>query len=309
MAYRLPPLNALRAFEAAARELSFTKAAVELNVTPAAVGYQVRRLEDHLGMKLFHRLNRALVLTDAGRAFLPVVHEAFELLSKGSMELSAHEPERVLSVSVAQSLGAKWLVPRLDRFRARHPKLELRIDSTDELADFARDDVDVAVRYARRVDPDLYSVLVLVDQVFPVCSPALAAGAHPLRDPADLRHHKLLNQWQNDVTWSDWLRAAEAAGVDASHGPVFSHISLAVDAAIAGQGVALGRSPLVADDLESGRLVRPFDTALVSDLAYFVVCRPERANESKIRAIRAFRDWVLLEARGSEAVAILHARG
>lgn len=306
MAYRLPPLNTLRAFEAAARELSFTRAALELNVTPAAIGYQVRRLEQHLGMELFRRLNRALVLTDAGKAFVPVVREAFETLSSGTAALTSHKPERTLTVSVAQSLGARWLVPRLDQFHARHPKLEIRMDATDELTDFARDQVDVAVRYARRVDPHLHSVVVFTEQAFPVCAPGLAEGRIPLRAPADLRHHVLLHDRMPDVTWPVWLRAANSDGIDGSQGPVFSHTGLAIDAARAGQGVALGRSPLVVDDLASGQLVRPFELALVSAFTYFVVCLPEQAEEPKIRA---FREWLLLEARATEAATLPRRHG
>jgi LysR family glycine cleavage system transcriptional activator len=306
MAYRLPPLNTLRAFEAAARELSFTKAALELNVTPAAVGYQVRRLEQHLGMALFRRLNRALALTDAGQAFLPVVREAFETLSNGTAVLTSHKPERTLAVSVAQSLGAKWLVPRLDHFHARHPNLEIRVDATDELADFARGQVDVAVRYARRVDPHLHSAVVFTEQAFPVCASGLAESRPPLRTPEDLRHHVLLHDRMPDVTWPVWLRASGADGVDGAQGPLFSHTGLAIDAARAGQGVALGRSPLVVDDLASGQLVRPFELALVSAFTYFVICLPERAEEPKIRA---FREWLLLEGRAIEAATLPRQQG
>lgn len=305
MTYRLPPLNALKAFEAAARELSFKEAAAELNLTPAAVGYQVRRLEKELGVKLFHRLNRALVLTDAGKAYLPVVREAFNVLSKGTAALSARKSDRRVVVRISWSLSSKWLVPRLDDFHKHHSHLTVRVDSTDELADFSRDDVDVALQYSKRVEHRLHSVLLFAEQVFPVCSPALAAGDHPLGTPSELRHHTLLHDTMTDVTWSDWLRAADTVDVEVSAGPVFSHSALTVDAALAGEGIALGRSPLVADDLDSGRLVRPFETALVSNWGYYVICLPDRAAEPKIRA---FRDWVLHEARVSEAVTLLRAQ-
>ena len=304
MTHKLPPLNALKAFEAAARELSFKDAAVELNLTPAAVGYQVRRLEQELGAKLFHRLNRALVLTDAGKAYLPVVQEAFDGLAKGTAALTARESDRLVMVRTTWSLSSKWLVARLENFHKRHPHLMVRVDSTDELADFARDDVDVALQYCKPVERRLHSVLLFAEQVSPVCSPALMEGGRPLRVASDLRHHTLLHDAMTDVTWSDWLRAADAADVDASAGPVVSHSALTVDAALAGEGIALGRSPLVADDLATGRLVRPFETALVSSWGYYVICLPDRAAEPKIRA---FRDWVLHEAKASEAMTLLPA--
>lgn len=305
MVHKLPPLNALGAFEAAARELSFKEAAVELNLTPAAVGYQVRRLEKDLGIKLFHRLNRALVLTDAGKAYLPVVQDAFNVLSKGTAALSTGKSDRLVVVRTSWSLGSKWLVARLEDFHKHHSHLMVRVDSTDEPADFARDEVDVALQYSKRVERSLHSVLLFAEQVFPVCSPGLMEGDRPLRVASDLRHHTLLHDAMTDVTWPDWLRATDATDVEASAGSVFSHSALTIDAALGGEGVALGRSPLVADDLAAGRLVRPFETALVSNWGYYVICLPDRAAEPKIRA---FRDWVLHEAKASEAVTLLLAR-
>ena len=299
MAHKLPPLNALRAFEAAARKLSFKEAAVELSLTSAAVGYQVRRLEDDLGTRLFHRLNRALVLTDAGKAYLPVVQEAFDVLCKGTATLSGGKSDRLVVVRAPWSLSSRWLVARLEDFHKNHSHLVVRVDSTDQRADLARDEVDVALQYCKRVERRLHSVLLFVEQVFPVCSPALMEGGRPLRVAPDLCHHALLHDTMTDVTWPDWLRAADAGDIEATAGRVFSHSALAIDAALAGDGVALGRSPLVADDLAAGRLVRPFETALVSQWGYYVICLPERAAEPKIRA---FRDWVLHEAKASEAI-------
>jgi LysR family glycine cleavage system transcriptional activator len=305
MTRKLPPLNALRAFEVAARKLSFKKAGGELNLTPAAVGYQVRRLEQELGAKLFHRLNRALLLTDAGKAYLPVVQEAFDVLSKGTAALSMRKPNRLVVVRTTWSLSSKWLVARLEEFHKQHSHLMVRVESSDEAAGFAGDGIDVALQYIKRVEPRLHSVLLFAEQAFPVCSPTLMEGERPLRLASDLRYHTLLHDMMTDVTWSDWLRAANAADVDASAGSVLSHSALTIDAALAGEGVALGRSPLVAEDLASGRLVRPFETALVSNWGYYVTCLPERADEPKIKA---FRDWVLHEARTSEAVTRLRAQ-
>lgn len=304
MSHELPPLNALRAFEVAARKLSFKEAAIELNLTAAAVGYQVRRLEGVLGTQLFHRLNRAMVLTDAGKMYLPVVQEAFDALSRGTKALSARKSDRLVVVRIPWSLSTKWLVARLEGLRKHHPHLEVKVISTDELVDFSRDEVDIAVQYSKRIERRLHSVLLFGEQVFPVCSPALARGDRPLREASDLAQHTLLHDTMTDVTWPDWLRAADAADVESATGRMFSHSALAIDAALAGDGIALGRSPLVADDLAAGRLVRPFETALVSSWGYYVTCLPERAVESKIGAAR---DWLLNEAKASEAVTLPRA--
>ncbi len=304
MACKLPPLYALRAFEAAARKLSFKDAAVELNLTPAAVGYQVRRLEKDLGTRLFHRLNRALVLTDAGKAYLPVVQEAFDVLSKGTARLGARKSDRLVVVRIPWSLSSKWLVARLEGLHRHHPHLMVRVNSSDESVDFARDEVDIAVQYSKRIECRLHSVLLFAEQVFPVCSPAMMKGNRPLGEPSDLVHHTLLHDTMTDVTWPDWLRAADAVGVESTNGRVFSHCALTIDAALAGDGIALGRSPLVANDLAAGRLVRPFETALVSNWGYYVTCLPERAAEPNISA---FRGWLLHEAKASEAVTLLLA--
>jgi LysR family glycine cleavage system transcriptional activator len=305
MSQVLPPLNALRAFEAAARLLSFKEAAIELSLTPAAIGYQVRRLEEALGTKLFHRLNRALVLSDAGTAYLPVVQNAFEVLSTGAATLRARESDCLVVVRVTWSLGSKWLVGRLEDFHRYHPHLTVKVESSDERADFAGDGVDIALHYGKRVERCFNSVLLFAEQVFPVCSPVLREGDRPLRVASDLCHHTLLHDTMTDLTWSDWLRAAAVVDFDTSAGPVISHSALTVDAAVAGEGVALGRSPLVADDLAAGRLVRPFETTLVSNWGYYVICLPDRAAEPKIRA---FRDWVLHEAGASEAATFLPAQ-
>lgn len=302
MADRLPPLNALRAFEAAARELSFTKAGAELNLTAAAVGYQVRRLEMALGVELFYRLNRALALTDKGKSYVPVVQEAFSVLRKGTSDLSRRKSTDLLVVRTPWSFSSKWLVPRLDAFHKAHPHLTIKVDSTDEIVDFARDDVDVALQYSQKVERQLHSVLLFAEQVFPVCNPALAAGDRPLTEASQLIGHTLLHDAMTDVTWSDWLRATDAAAIDASTGTMFSHSALSIDAALAGDGIALGRSPLVANDLESGRLVRPFETALAGSWGYYMVCLPNREKEPKIKA---FSDWVVKEARASEAATLM----
>ncbi len=292
MARRLPPLNALRAFEAAARHLSFTRAADELNVTQAAISHQVKGLEERLGIALFRRLNRALLLTDAGQAYLPAIHDAFDRIAEATARLTAHDRAGVLTVSVLPSFAAKWLVPRLGRFRDAHPDIDVHIAPSDRLTDFAREDVDLAIRYGKGEWPGLRADRMLTEEIFPVCSPRLLEGPHRLRTPADLRRHTLLHDDMR-IDWRLWLLAAGVDGVDASRGPSFTDSSMVIQAAVGGQGVALGRSALAAADLAAERLVKPFDISLPAAMAYYVVCPVATAGHPKIAA---FREWVIAEA-------------
>ncbi len=300
MARPLPPLNALRAFESAGRHLSFTKAAAELNVTPAAIGHQVKALEELLEVPLFRRLTRALRLTDAGQAALPTLSQGFGKLAQGVEQMRAHCESGMLTISVSPSFGAMWLVPRLEHFRIRHPDIEIRIDGTDRLVDLARDDADVAVRYG----PGGYNG-VRLDWLFnqvntPVCSPALLSGEHPLGQPDDLRHHTLLHvEWKDaEASWRMWLLAAGLHDIDPTRGPRFTMETMAVQAALDGHGVALIGDILVADDLAAGRLVRPFDPSLSTPLSfsYYLLSAKDGAEQPKVEA---FRDWLLEETRVS----------
>jgi len=303
MARNLLPLNSLRAFEAAARHLSFTKAAEELHVTPAAVSHQIKALEEQLGVPLFRRLTRALRLTEAGQAALPALRDGFDKLADGVDLLRAHEESGVVTVSLEPSFAAKWLVPRLDRLRAAHPDLEVRLDATDRLADFQRDNVDLAIRYGSGDYPGHEVEQLLSEEIFPVCSPKLRDGPTPLVQPPDLRHHTLIHlDWdREDVgapTWRMWLLAAGIHDIDFTRGPVFSMKSLALQAAIEGQGVALASSVLVADDLVAGRLVVPFDVSVCDplDFAYYIVVPKRTACLPKVAA---FRSWLRDEIRMS----------
>jgi LysR family glycine cleavage system transcriptional activator len=294
----LPPLNALRAFEAAGRHLSFTKAAAELHVTPAAISQQLKTLEDYLGVQLFRRLNKALLLTDAGQACLPGLQEGFDRLAEAVKALRARDARRALTVSVAPSFGAKWLVPRLDRFRDAHPGVDVRIDASHRLVDFVREDVDLGIRYGLGDYPGLRVDRLLTDEVFPVCSLRLLAGPHPLRVPDDLRWHTLLHVdlATGDACcpdWRMWLLAAGVGDIDPTRGPQFSLSSMAEQAAIEGHGVALGSRVLVADDLAAGRLIKPFDLSFPVSFAYYVVCPETTADQPRIAA---FREWVMAEA-------------
>ena len=296
----LPPLNALRAFEAAARHMSFTRAADELAVTPAAVSQQVRLLEDFLGQPLFRRRNRSLLLTDAAQSCLPYIREGFERFAEGIDRLRSAETGGVLAVSVAPSFASKWLVPRVDGFRQLHPEIDVWVSAAMELVDFARDSVDVAIRYGTGRYPGLRVERLLAECVFPVCSPLLSAGAHPLTTPDDLRHHTLLHDDSSldDAScpnWAMWLKAAGVGGMDGTRGLHFNQSSLAIEAAVSGRGVVLAKSALAADDLAAGRLVKPFEMSVPVDFAYYLVAPESKASLPKVAA---FRDWIMAAAKG-----------
>ena len=300
---RLPPLNALRAFEAVARRLSMTKAAEELNVTPAAVSRQVKTLEDYLGVDLFRRANKALFLTDAGQACVPALTRGFDLLAAAIRDLGVFDARRPLTVSVTPSFGAQWLVPRLDRFRGLHPTFDVRIDASTRLVDFRHDDVDLAVRYGPGGRPGLHAVRLMSEEIFPMCSPKLVEAAGPLDSPERLRGHTLLHvdNAQLDEAWPDWetwLITAGVAGVDARRGPRFTQPSMALQAARDGLGIALCGSVLAADDLRAGRLVQPFDLSFPVNFAYHVICPESTADRPRVVA---FREWLLREARSGQA--------
>ena len=294
----LPPLNALRAFEAAGRHLSITKAAAELNVTPAAVSHQVKALEDFLGLALFRRLNRQLLLTDAGQLCLPGLRDGFARLAEAMASLEGRHHGDVLSVSLAPSFAGKWLVPRLERFTRAHPSLDVRISPSMALSDFRGDQIDIAVRFGFGKYPGLVVDRLFEESVVPLCSPALMTGAHPLRVPEDLRHHTLLHDdsisFDSTTTdWRMWLKAAGVTEVDESRGAHFSYADHALQAAINGAGVVLGRHALAADDIAAGTLVMPFELCLPLTPAYYVVLPQAHLQRAPVAA---FRDWLLAEA-------------
>jgi LysR family glycine cleavage system transcriptional activator len=293
---RLPPLNALRAFVAAARHLSFSRAAEELFVTPAAVSQQVKLLEDHLGHVLFRRTNRALLLTDEGQALLPGLAEAFALMHHALASLETLDDTGVLTVSMAPSFAAKWLVPRLESFQSLHPDIDVRVTASMNLVAFADDGVDCAIRYGLGQYPGLVVDKLLDESVVPVCSPALRGTGAPtalLRDVA-LLHDDSPEQDASCPTWRMWLKAAGIDGVDAGRGLHFNQASLVLEAAIAGRGAALAKVQLAGDDLRTGRLVRLFDISQPVAFGYYFVCPPAKAAQRKVAL---FRDWILRETR------------
>jgi LysR family transcriptional regulator, glycine cleavage system transcriptional activator len=290
MARRLPPLNGLKAFEAAARSESFTRAAKELNVTQGAVSHQVNALEDTLGLKLFRRERQRLILTEAGRDYSTVIRLALDQIAVGTERLLQRQKSGVLTVSTSPDFAAKWLVNRLSRFAEKCPDVDLRVSATTHYVDFARDDVDIAIRHGDGNWPGLDVQRLYSERLFPVCSPKLVAGRNRITKAADLLKFPLLRL--EDA--KNWTRLLEAAGVKATvpPGPVLNRASMLIDAAIDGQGIALARTALAAWDMINGRLVRPVDVSLRMANTYWIVC-PK--SVSTLPKIAAFRNWIFAE--------------
>jgi LysR family glycine cleavage system transcriptional activator len=292
MAARLPSLNGLRAFEAAARHLSFTNAAAELNVTQTAISHQIRRLEEELGIRLFIRQNRALALTPEARDYLPGIRAAFNDLRLATDRVLRKDNDHVLTVSTLASLAAKWLLPRLTAFQEAHPGIDVRITTSTALVDFRGGDVDAAIRYGRGQWPGLRADWLMADQLFPVCSPALLTGDRPLRTPEDLANYTLLHTSSiYDDDWRLWLTAAGLpANISKQPGLTFDLILVTVQAALDGIGVAMGRTSYVEADIAKGRLVVPFKITLPADAGFYLVSPEARADSPKLRA---FRQWLV----------------
>jgi LysR family glycine cleavage system transcriptional activator len=291
------PLNALRAFEAAARHLSLSLAANELNVTPAAISHQVRLLEDHIGLPVFERNGRGLALTDAGAAGLPDLREAFAHLSAAMDAIGSLGETGTLSVSVAPSFAAKWLLPRLESFEREHPQIDVHVSVSMQLADFTRDRIDVAIRYGGGGYPEVFFEKLLAETVIPVCSPELLRG-RVLRSARDLLSLTLLHDDSPDndpscPNWDMWLRAAGVDDVEVDRGPRFNQASLVIESAVLGRGVALAKSTLAAADIEAGRLVRPIEAERPVDFAYYFVAPRPKLNLPKVIY---FRDWLRRQA-------------
>jgi LysR family glycine cleavage system transcriptional activator len=307
MSRQLPGLRAFRTFEAAARHRSFTRAADELGVTPAAVSYLVRELEAQLKVKLFQRTSRVVRLTDAGETLSMAVGEALDGIRRAVERVQQADGQPRLNVTATPSFAIKWLVPRLNRFLDRMPDVDVRIDMSRHVVDFAREDMDIGVRYGTGDYPQLGVDHLYAETVAPVCSPRLMKGRHPLRQPRDLRHHTLLHvDWQalgeTWPTWQMWMQSAAITGIEATRGIHFGQGVMAIQAAIDGQGVALGDASLVAADVRAGRLVRPFDLSLKATprFAYWIVTPPRAADRP---LVQAFRAWLLEEAAAMQTSA------
>ena len=297
MLRRLPPLNALKAFEAAARHESFTRAAEELCVTQGAVSHQVKALEAELGIKLFNRERQRLIITEAGREYLNVLRDAFDRIAVGTERLLQRQSSGVLTVSTSPDFAAKWLVNRLGRFAEAHPGIDLRVSATLHHVDFAREDVDLAVRHGDGNWPGLDVARLSTEQLFAVCSPKLLGGRNRISKPADVLKFPLLHL-DDRKDWTRWLEAAGVANAELSHGPVLNRTSMVIDAAVDGQGIALARTTLAAWDLINGRLVRPLPDTLRLSKTYWIIC-PKAT--SALPKITTFRDWLLAEAADDAA--------
>src|SRR5580704_6397215 len=299
MQTHLPPLSALRAFEAAARLGSFSKAADELSVTPAAISHQIHSLEADLGVALFHRHNRAVELTASAKLLLPGLSDAFAEIQAAVRRLRAHNDTGTLTVTASPSFAAKWLVLRLHRFQEAWPDVDVRISTSDALVDLTKGEFDVGIRYGTGRYPGLDVELLLKNEVFPACSPRLLEEGPPLRTPDDLRHHALIHVDQATdrypllPTWPMWLKAAGVGGGPSAPGLTFSVGYMAMDAAIAGHGIVLAYSTIAASDLAAGRLVRLFSLALPDFFAYYIATAPGALERPKVRA---FHDWLRQEA-------------
>lgn len=282
----LPSLNAIRVFESAARHLNFSRAADELSVTQSAVSRQIKVLEEQLGQPLFQRSGPRLSLTSAGERYQTKVSEALTVLRRGTAELRRGKTSPTLTVSVLPTFATKWLVPRLAEFERLNPQISLRLDASYRVIDFATElDVDVAIRLGRGGWPGVHATRLTALHVFPVCSPAVARY---LRVPQDIQRQRVLN---DDSHYDEWPRWFKAAGVDCElkESRNFNDDNMLLQAAIAGQGVTLARTIIAKDDLDAGRLVRPFDISVLSTFQYHFVCLPDRLAEPNIQA---FQHWL-----------------
>jgi LysR family glycine cleavage system transcriptional activator len=305
MATRLPSLNALRAFEASARNRSFRRAADELAVTPAAISHQIKGLEEYLGAKLFRRAKRTLMLTEAGQTLLPGIRKGFAAFNAAMAEFGHHDETGFLTIALTPSFAAKWLVHRIEHFNIAHPEVDIRMTTSLALVDYVREGIEIGVRYGRGDYEGLESEHLLSHEMQPVCSPRLLEGDRRLETPEDLVDFTLLHddgqRGEEAVPgWAMWLKAAGVTGVtglDASRGLRFDTAGEAQNAALAGVGVALGRTTLVSDDIDAGRLVYPFDLVLPSGFGYWIVYTEDSIKRPKVKA---FRTWLKAEAAAYE---------
>lgn len=288
---RLPPLGAVRAFEAAARHLNFTQAAAELHVTQAAISHQVRQLEQWLGLRLFERRGHLLTITAQGRDYVAEISAALDRIASATVRLKQGS-EGPLRITALPSFAACWLVPRLDDFREQYPDIELKLTTSTQLWDGVDDRFDIGIRSGLGRWSGLHAQLLATESLSPVCAPSLATGPQPLREPSDLRHAHLLH----DVPRGGWRMWCERAGVDdidVDAGLAFDDAGLVLQAALRGQGVALGRLTLAERDLREGRLIKPFDIAIPNDYSYWLVYSGAKAERENVAA---FRSWVLRQA-------------
>jgi LysR family glycine cleavage system transcriptional activator len=301
---RLPPLNAVRAFEAAARHCSFTRAADELFVTQGAVSHQVKLLEEWFGFLLFDRHKRELQLTRKGEEYLPVVRIMLNDLHVATRALLNGDDERALCVSVAESFAVNWLINRLGRFRKRYPNWDIHLASQNQIDDLGNvigeegpNWVDLRVRYGRGKWPGLHITKLFDEDVFPVCSPELTDPEHPIRQLEDLADYVLIHD-DMQMSWESWVRSVGYSKGISAKGPRFSHSHMALQAALNGEGILLGRSVLAQDHLKTGQLVRPIEISVPAEHSYFLLCQERMVGDAKVKAFTA---WIMEEAKAFNA--------
>jgi LysR family glycine cleavage system transcriptional activator len=287
-------LKSIQAFEAAARLSSFALAADELFVTPSAISHQIKLLEDQLSVRLFHRVHRAVILTDIGRQYAEEIAAAFARIDKATRDIGRIEKSDILTVHATPSIATQWLMPRLARFSAQHPDIDVRLNASSAPVDLTRESVDIDIRYgARRLQPAGTMVLDLpLETIVPLCSPRLANGEHPIRSVADLRNHTLIHSEGCLVGWRDWMRLHRKTVLDITRGPRFDRSFMAISAAADGMGVCLESLLLVQRELKTGTLVAPLGFEGLKVSGYTLNLLKSRADLPKLRS---FQDWLFAE--------------
>jgi len=303
MSRRLPPLISLRVFEAVARHLSFTKAAEELHVTQAAVSHQVKKLEDWLGVPLFLRLNRSIKLTKSGEAYAKPLTRAYDMMAEATNALLEKSGPQSISIATFDSIAAGWLARRIKKFQRSNLGVEIKLTTLNSFSNFLDNEIDVEIRYGDGDWPTLDVTKIADEELFPVCSPNFLGRKRKLKDADDFGNYELIHD-ELVTDWPAWLAAAGATTAKANIGLRFNHSHIVTQAAINSEGIALGRSLLVADDIASGKLICPFDFKMRSNYAYYMVCPKELSDQVWISA---FREWLIKEAE--ETIAIYEVEG
>ena len=296
----IPPLRALKAFESSARHLSFTKAADELYVTQAAISHQIKSLEDKMGVKLFDRFNRSLQLTTEGQVYLLSIMVSLEQLEKASRQMANRNAKGILKISLLPSFATKWMAKRIWKFQDKYPDIEVSISAFEGLADFKREDIDIAIRYGRGHWPDVYCEPLFEERVFPICNRSVYKKLAENPEPEILLEHRLHHDDFSTEDWSMWFKEAGITVEEPIKGTRFSHTVMMLESIESSKGFALGRTPLVIDDLKRKLLYAPFNVSIPSEYTYYFVC-PLGAEDSP--KIIEFKKWIFKEAQKSKNLA------
>ncbi len=293
---QLPPLNALRSFEAAARHKSFRQAAEELCVSHSAISHQVKLLEDYLGTRLFTRQARSVALTKAGESYYPILRQTFDQIAEGTREIMEPHGPSALTIQLYSTFAIRWLIPRLPSFQAAHPDIQVRLQTSQSDVNFDQEDVDLCVMIGKPDNSQLHYDHLFSAELFPVASPSLLSTKHPIKLPADLARHTLLQVYPSARDWHDWLAANDLGGViDPEDGLQFDSYELSITTAVQGQGVALAMQPYIARDLQAGILIDLFpDKHVAANGEWWLVCRQEKSD---LKRIELFRQWIIEQVK------------